>query len=66
MKIINLEIMSIENPGCNNGNYPPWIGVKAETGEVVTGQTCNCLAGCSGQDRLEDYNPQDRTATLVI
>ena len=53
IKVINLHIEDLENEGCNNGNYPHWTGVNAETGEKISGQTCRCLAGCSGLDRLE-------------
>ena len=65
MKIKNVYIEDLENPGCNNGNYPRFTAINAATGEKVVGQTCNCLAGCSSMDRLEDYDPKTGTATFV-
>ncbi len=65
MRILNLTFESIENAGCNNGNYPAWSGIDADTGKVVSGITCNCLAGCAGTDRLESYNRETKTAILI-
>lgn len=63
IKISNLEIEKLENPGCNNGNYSAWQGID-ESGKVIGGITCRCLNGCSNTDRLENYT--GNTATLVI
>lgn len=41
-----------ENAGCNNGNYPLWSGIDAETGNPLNGLTCRCGNGCSGTDRI--------------
>lgn len=65
MLVKNIELHFPENPGCNNGNYVPWTGINAETGEAVSGSTCNCGAGCSGQDRLEGMDWETRTAELI-
>lgn len=66
INIIGVEIEIIENPGCNNGNYPKWAGTNTYTGHKVSGKTCNCLCGCSGTDRLENYDYIKRTATVVF
>lgn len=63
MKIIGIRFDEVDNPGCNNGNYIPFIAVAADTGKIVAGVTCNCLAGCSGTDRLIDY--ENQTAFLI-
>lgn len=51
VEIHNLEVEEIENPGCNNGNYPTWTGTVL--GTPWHGQTCNCRQGCNGLDHLE-------------
>ncbi len=51
IEIFNLEIERLENPGCNNGNYPRWRG-QDEHGNNIGGVTCRCTRGCSGTDRL--------------
>lgn len=52
-KIISVEIENIDNPGCNNGNYPEMV-VTAEDGRVYHGMTCRCGNGCSDTDRVPE------------
>jgi hypothetical protein len=49
MKKIFVKIESIENQGCNNGNYPAIYNKK--TGEYL-GNTCRCGRGCSDTEKL--------------
>ena len=51
--IKSIEIMELENAGCNNGNYPEYT-VYFTKGEKYTGRTCRCLSGCSGTDCIRD------------
>lgn len=51
LRINNFKIETLDNPGCNNGNYPIWEGVT-EAGEAIGGQTCRCWKGCHGLDQL--------------
>ena len=51
--IKSIEIMELENAGCNNGNYPEYT-VFFTNGEKYTGMTCRCLSGCSGTDCIRD------------
>ena len=51
MRVINITVEELENPGCNNGNYPEYT-VTFDTGENLSGITCRCGNGCSGTDRL--------------
>lgn len=53
LKIIKIEIEEIENPGCNNGNYPEYT-IYFDNGEKYSGVTCRCGAGCSGTDCIRD------------
>ena len=48
-----LIIEDIENPGCNNGNYPEYRILFH--GEVVKeGLTCGCGRGCANTDCISD------------
>ena len=49
---MKVEIMKIDNPGCNNGNYPEYRVVGKDGMILSSGITCRCGAGCSGTDRL--------------
>ena len=49
-EISNFKIETLENPGCNNGNYTRWTGTV--DGQEAHGQTCRCRKGCAGTDEL--------------
>ena len=51
--IKSIEIMELENAGCNNGNYPEYT-VYFTNGENYTGLTCRCLSGCSRTECILD------------
>jgi hypothetical protein len=57
MKIKFIEIESMENAGCNNGNYPGYR-ITLENGEQIMGITCNCGKGCAETD-FTAYNIGD-------
>lgn len=44
-------VEDIENPGCNNGNYPMFVAT-ALNGAKVSGIVCRCRGGCSNTDTL--------------
>jgi hypothetical protein len=49
-----LSIEDIDNPGCNNGNYPAWSITNPRGQVVAKGITCRCGRGCSGTDCIRD------------
>jgi hypothetical protein len=49
LKLIAIEVEDIENPGCNNGNYPGYT-VTFDDGTTYEGTTCACGMGCSETD----------------
>jgi hypothetical protein len=49
MKKIYINVESMENEGCNNGNYPAIY--NRETGEYL-GNVCRCGRGCSNTEKL--------------
>jgi hypothetical protein len=56
VEIVEYREEEMENAGCNNGNYPEWAGLDAETGDALSGDTCRCHSGCSGTDQIEFEN----------
>ena len=59
MRFVKIEVEDIENPGCNNGNYPDFVATL-EDGNTVSGTTCRCGNGCSNTTPIpkigEEYN----------
>lgn len=53
LKITKIEVETLENAGCNNGNYPEYT-LYFENGKTYTGITCRCHAGCSGTDNIRN------------
>lgn len=51
LKVKSIEVLNMNNAGCNNGNYPGYI-IIFTNGNQVTGITCACNNGCSNTDRL--------------
>ena len=45
IKVKSVIIEELENPGCNNGNYP-MVSVHTTNGDCH-GLTCNCRKGCA-------------------
>lgn len=45
IKVKSVIIEELENPGCNNGNYP-MVSVHTTNGDYH-GLTCNCRKGCA-------------------
>ena len=45
IKVKSVTIEELENPGCNNGNYP-MVSVHTTNGDYH-GLTCNCRKGCA-------------------
>jgi hypothetical protein len=56
IEILNFEVEYLENAGCNNGKYPTWSGINAETGETISGITCRCGRGCANTDYLKSVD----------
>ena len=68
VKIEKVIVESLENAGCNNGNYPNYtvlfINEDTKRVEKFEGMTCRCGNGCSETDRLpregmEFYNMKE-------
>ena len=51
LRVWKIRVEDIENPGCNNGNYPRFY-LEFENGAYYYGRTCNCERGCSNTSRL--------------
>lgn len=51
IKVVEVEVEELENPGCNNGNYPRYM-VTFDDGTAYSGITCRCGKGCAGTERL--------------
>ena len=51
IKIVDINLETIENAGCNNGNYPGFA-VLFDDDSVAGGSTCRCGNGCSDTDKL--------------
>ena len=49
-----LLVSDIDNPGCNNGNYPAWKLTDPDGNTVLGGHTCACGRGCANTDCIYD------------
>ena len=51
IRLNNFRVEGIDNPGCNNGNYPLW-DAETDDGMTIGGKVCRCQRGCSGTDTI--------------
>ena len=51
IEVTNIIMRPINDPGCNNGNYPEYV-MGLSNGEILNVITCRCGNGCSNTDRL--------------
>ena len=67
MRVKHVTIEHLENPGCNNGNYPRVI--FGFDGRWYKGLTCGCGRGCANTwnvDGIEEWDFKDESELMLF